>query len=57
MKKKTGAVTQVVLCPKYKKRYEMEIVSFTGQVNAVTSNKVITKFICPACGEFHTVEA
>ena len=27
--KKTGVVTNVVLCPKYKKHYEMEVVSYT----------------------------
>lgn len=55
--KKSGVITNVVLCPKYKKRYEMEVVSYTGQVYSENSSVIKTKYICPACGEFHTVEA
>ena len=48
--------TEVALCTKYKKRYEMEVVSFKGQVNEHVPNILTKSLLCPACGDIHTVE-
>lgn len=47
---------EIFRCPKYKKRYYMEVVSVVGQVNAYTPNKVSTVLLCPVCGDYHTKE-
>ena len=53
---KKNVLTEIAFCPRYKKHYEMEVVSFKGQINEHIPNKLIKSLICPACGEIHTIE-
>lgn len=55
--KKIGKVksTKIAMCPRYKKKYEMEVESYTG-MSTPENYKTAAVLLCPACGDYHSVD-